>query len=235
MVVNAHREGLLLIPTLRSVQRAAVEATKSGSDVEIVIVLDRSTAATTEVAREFASSAKIVPTEFGDLGLARNAGIAAARGDWVALIDGDDLWGQSWLLRALEAATKDDRKVVWHPQYSVYFENEEHIYEHIDSEDPDFDVNFLLTRNYWTSAAFAKRSAFSETPYLEADRQSMFGYEDWNWNCRTIEAGYLHKIAKGTAHFIRRRNSSMSRSMLSDNAMCIPHTLFRSTRLGSSE
>lgn len=221
----------MLVPTLRSVSRAAARATAAGIDVEVVIVLDRATSTTSDVANEYAPQARVISVNDGDLGLARNAGIAVANGEWIALIDGDDLWGPSWITTAVSAASNDSRNVIWHPQYSVYFDTQEYIYEHVDSESDDFDINFLLFANYWTSAAFAKRSTFIDNPYQHADRKSMFGYEDWNWNCRTIEAGYLHKVAAGSVHFIRRRTQSMSRVMLSGNAMCIPHTLFRSLRM----
>lgn len=221
----------MLVPTLRSVARAAAVASTANIEVEVVIVLDRATKLTTDIAHEFSPRARVISINDGDLGIARNAGIAATAGEWVALVDGDDLWGPSWISAAFNAGSADARKVIWHPQYSVYFETNEHIYEHIDSEDDDFDVNFLLTANYWTSAAFSRRSTFVDCPYYHADRKSMFGYEDWNWNCRTIEAGYIHKVAVGSVHFIRRRERSMSRAMVSSNAMCIPHTLFRSLRM----
>ena len=49
---------------------------------------------------------RVLETSVHDLGLARNIGIAEARGQFVTFLDGDDLWGPSWIRKAHEAATQ---------------------------------------------------------------------------------------------------------------------------------
>lgn len=55
---------------------------------ELIIVCDACTDNTAEIAREYTD--KVIITEFGLDGKARNAGIDAARGHWVLFMDDDD-------------------------------------------------------------------------------------------------------------------------------------------------
>jgi len=78
--------------------------------LEVVVVDDRSTDGTADaVERAFGDTAAGGPGEvrvlrgsFGSAGAARNAGWRAARGEWVAFLDADDLWFDGKLAAAAE-------------------------------------------------------------------------------------------------------------------------------------
>ncbi|MGI5484243.1 glycosyltransferase [Streptomyces lavendofoliae] len=94
-------------PTLPAQLRALAEQTYTGA-VEVLVVDNGSTDRT----REVASAARaLVPglrvVDAGDRpgeGYARNTGIAAARGDFVAFCDADDVAAPGWLAGLVEAA-----------------------------------------------------------------------------------------------------------------------------------
>lgn len=222
-VVNAHSEGLLAQPSIKSLGQARARAEQNGIQVEVVVVLDRPTAVTEEFFSDQAHLQpwlRLVTVNFGDPGLSRNAGVSAAAGDWIAFLDADDLWGANWLVAAHSAAEADARSIVWHPEVNVYFGAEDKILVHVDMESPQFDVAGLAVRNYWTALCFAKRAFLLSVPYPATNLGHQIGYEDWGWNMETIARGALHKVVPGTGHVIRVRAASVVRR--TTEAECLP-------------
>jgi glycosyltransferase involved in cell wall biosynthesis len=79
--------------------------------VEIIVVDDASKDGSVEVASSFGSAVQVVRnTANQGAAVARNAGLDLAQGDWIALLDADDLWSRDKLekqVRALDGATED--------------------------------------------------------------------------------------------------------------------------------
>ena len=76
---------------------------------EVVVVDDGSTDATATVARGY-PGVTLIQRENGGIGAARNTGVAAATGDWLAFLDADDTWPPdrlSALLAEAEACGAD--------------------------------------------------------------------------------------------------------------------------------
>jgi len=231
VVVNAHREGLLLTPTLRSVARARQYACERGIDVEILIVLDSPDAITAEVAESFIRAHgawRGITVDFGDLGASRNAAIASTEAKAISFIDGDDLWSSDWLFLANRLAASEERMVALHPEFNLYFGGENpFVWVHVDMDHPEFNAPNLLFQNFWTSAVLAKREVFSKISYPISNMAEGIGYEDWTWNCNFVSEGGIHKVVPSTTHFVRQKSVSLLTIAKMRDTFPAPHNLFR--------
>src|SRR5919197_55125 len=106
VVVPTHNRARLLSRTLRSI------CAQQSVDFEVVVVDDGSTDDTAAVAAAADTRVKIIcnPRPCG-VSVARNIGITAARGDWIAFCDDDDLWAPDKLAAQLSAA--DEARLGW--------------------------------------------------------------------------------------------------------------------------
>lgn len=99
VVVPSHNRARLLARTLRSI------LTQEMGDLEVIVVDDGSTDDTAAVAAATDSRVRVFRNQVPDgVSAARNRGIAAARGEWIAFCDDDDLWSPAKLARQLAAA-----------------------------------------------------------------------------------------------------------------------------------
>jgi len=232
-IVNLHSEDYILVPTLKSVIEAVHKAEdKHNLQCEIILVLDNPSPLTKQLCISSLSAhpnlnMRLVEVNNKDLSLSRNNGASEALGQYIAFIDGDDLWGIDWLHQAYSAATSQSILTVWHPEVNIVFDAEYHVFHHTDMDDPTFDQEYLRITNYWTALSFASKDLYLRFPYLPNELDKGFGWEDWNWNCQTIFHGVKHKVVKDSCHFLRKK---VSGSLLSEtkSRQCImtPSELF---------
>lgn len=90
--------------------RMALPSALAQEDVEheIVVVDDGSTHGSADRLSQIADSRVRVlrRSESGGMAAARNTGIAAARGEWIAFLDDDDVWSPSKLRTQIDAASR---------------------------------------------------------------------------------------------------------------------------------
>lgn len=230
-VINLHNEGFLAYATVRSALKAIEEA-KQKMDLKsrLLLVLDNPNDVTISMVDNFSKIEyiEIINVDVKDLGLSRNEAVNICDSEYITFLDGDDLWGKDWLWRCYQADKEEKgREIVWHPEANIIFDNDYHIFHHTDMDSNDFVLDYLRISNYWTALSFAKTEAYRKTPFHRNRIKEGFGYEDWNWNCRTIKEGLTHKVALNTCHFIRRKKlGSMLQETNAGNCIVTPHKLF---------
>ena len=73
------------------------------SNIEVIVVDDGSTDKTEEVLADFGSTISVIKQANAGPAIARNRGIAAARGEIIAFLDSDDLWLPTKLARQVQS------------------------------------------------------------------------------------------------------------------------------------
>jgi glycosyltransferase involved in cell wall biosynthesis len=222
-----HREAQYLRPTLRSLEASAVEARASKIAVELIAVFDRPDAGTLEVFRSTPVPGfvqiKTAEVDFGSLGLARNAGIDLADGEFIWTADGDDLVSRNAIVELVRAARRQpQRDVALFMEFYVAFGDDFHVARYFDGE-------FLTAADFaydhpYVSRVFLRRSAFDDLRYRNVSVTSGYAYEDWEFNCRLFAAGFAFMVAPGTVLFYRQRSDSLLKQSNATSARLVPHT-----------
>lgn len=212
IIVNGHREGSLIIPTLKSAAVAKAHAEAQGISCQTIVVLDRPDKQTEiAVAEGVNKDWKVQNIDVGDLGLARNEAVKLANNaKYLAFVDGDDLFSRNWINQAFISAESWQVDAIWHPSTNYIFgKGDTYAFNHRDMDDPEFMMNFIMIQNYHTALSFGRRNIYEQFPYSQNRLKEGWGYEDWSWNALTISNGIRHKIVPNSAHFIRRKRTSL--------------------------
>lgn len=206
-IVNVHNEGILAHRTLKSAARSCAFAQAAGRSTEILVIADRMTDDTAALLRDYWGNVRIVQTDFGEPAQARNAGVSEASGSHIAFLDGDDMISTNWLNAAFNMSQQDE-KYVLHPAMSIFFDLVGRILHHPNQPPGPFHNGAIAFDNFWSALSFAPRATYLKVPYAKTVARSGFGFEDWQFNCEAIAAGYRHRVVKETVHFIRVKGAN---------------------------
>ena len=100
VVIPTYNRARFLVGAVQSVLE------QTFADFELLVVDDGSTDGTRQVLEKFAEKIRYIYQDNSGVSAARNAGISAARGKWVAFLDSDDEWKPDYLARQIEHLAK---------------------------------------------------------------------------------------------------------------------------------
>ena len=83
-------------------------ASQSFQDYELIVVCDKCTDHTPEMMKMHERVDKVIETDYGLDGMARNAGIDAAEGKWLLFMDDDDWFLHEYVFDQLHAAIESE-------------------------------------------------------------------------------------------------------------------------------
>lgn len=202
VIIPVHNRERLVGDTIRSVLT-------QGGDVEIIAVDDGSTDGSLDVLRSFGTAVRVIAQENRGPGAARNAGLEAARGQYIVFLDSDDLW-LPWTLETVRAAIAqhaDATVVLHHPKF---FRTPEELAQ-VQKASHEFQVITplltFLAETEWVSASLitARKDVLRQVGGFNRDR--VFA-EDWDLLMRLGLAHAVEIRAPVTLGFRRHIGSA---------------------------
>lgn len=211
--ITAHREGLVLHRTLRAARRALDTAQQRGLSVRAVVNLDNPDELTERIAREGAAGdarMSVNLTAFEDVALARAFLADAAQSRFIVLLDGDDLFTDTFLADAVEVADRHGRPCAVFADLVFKFGGTVDPMIHRPRstlEDPHTKTG-IFEYNPYVSTCLASREIFRVCRHTP--NEAIYGFEDWHWNTQVIAAGYDFIRVTENAFFYRQKSEEES-------------------------
>lgn len=226
-VVTFHAEGYMGYRTLTSINACRTYAEQRNLKVELVVVLDCADEDTKKVVEKHPAlrpGDQVLTVENHDLGLSRNDGVKAARGQYISIHDGDDYYSENCVYEGVMQCDKEPSSIA-HVGTLIEFETNYCVTRICDIRNDDYTKYDFIKQHPLISESMANRNVYLEHPYLPAGNG--FGYEDWHWNAETIAEGFVHIPIPNTFLFYRRKKQgSMLAQFNSQKSIIRPSKLF---------
>lgn len=213
MIVPAYNAGRFLGATLDSI------LAQQDVSFEVLVVDDCSTDDTAEViARYAAADRRIIPqrteSNSGGPSAPRNVGVRAARADWIAICDSDDLWHPAKLRSQLECAKRTGADVVCTAMGDFRGEHRVEGFPAVPSGTRYVPIRYwqlLMKNRVASSSVLCRRRMIAAAGYFDPDRR-LTAVEDYDLWLRMMEAPTSAKIVRIETPLVayRRRDDSIS-------------------------
>jgi glycosyltransferase involved in cell wall biosynthesis len=184
-VVPAYNATRTLPATIASIRSQSVEV------LEIIVVDDGSKDDTADVAR--AAGARVITQQNAGHAAARNTGIEAARGRYVAFLDADDLWLPDKLARQLDAIGRNPEIRALHTGAARIDDELRLLWTEPcgHSEDQLWDTLYFRNLPALMSTLMVERELLDEVGGFDP---SLVILQDWDIAIRLARRGQLHSI-----------------------------------------
>ncbi len=217
VVVTAYNAERWIEETIRSV------LAQTWRDLELVVVDDGSTDATAQIVKRYGAPVRYLHQENQGQPAARNAGIRAARGRYVAFLDADDLWLPTKLERQM-SLFEDDPDLAWCYTDAFLFDSKTGRTMQTASQanslhEGDILRPLLLANFIASPTPVVRRDVFEEVGYFDqAPAVRGGGGEDWDMWLR-IAARHPIGLVRAPLAKYRLHHTSMTQAMDLDHAL----------------
>lgn len=223
IIVTFHHEGAIAYKTLQNISQLVAPLQQQKISYEILLHIDNGNPETTGYLDRYAQNpnVKIYKNSFGNPSDSRNFCVQHARGRYVAIIDGDDIISDNWVIDGYHILETSESPLVLHTEADITFGNDDpegpRVWVMSDARSDRKDIAYIFTRNRWSAGIILPRDVALKFPYRRA--QNGFGYEDWTFNMDTRYAGILHKVVPKSVKFYRVRKGSTYSLHTSENTI----------------
>jgi glycosyltransferase involved in cell wall biosynthesis len=207
---------------------AAVQSalTQQAADVEVIVVDDGSSDGSADRVAAQCPSARVLRQPNAGVAAARNRGMQAATGEWIAFLDADDIWLPGKLDAQLSALEQQpDAQMAYTAWYVWPSTIPEPSAEDIEAlqragtDHPDTGPTgwiygpLLLDCEVWTSTVIGRRSLFQQIGYFDASLRIGEDYDLW---LRASRVTPILRVPKKLALY-RMHTASITRSAPAQN------------------
>ena len=170
---------------------------------EIIVVDDGSTDQSISLARRYEPRVVCLSQKNQGPSAARNRGIEAASGDWIAFLDADDYWLPSKIEKQIAVIKASPQAGL---VYSGRIELEEGLFRMVEAKPPEWIKDRILFENpLYPNTVLVRRSILLDEPWIGRFDSS----EDWHLFYRLSRACNFAYVKEPLAVY-RRHNASLT-------------------------
>ena len=192
----------------RTLRRALDSAlAQQFDDFEVVVVDDGSTDATPEILACYGDRIRVIRQERGGCSAASNTGCRAARGDFIAWIDADDIWMPNKLARIVALLERDPRCVLVFSNAAKFLESGETLDDFVAPEFAHAPTLDEMLTHLWpiiSTTAVVRRSALEQIGYFFVQPRFYHSCSDIYAWLRLRELGHFHYVPENLARYSAR-------------------------------
>lgn len=196
VVIPCYNHGEFLPAAVESVQK------NSYGNHEVIVVNDGSTdPETIQILENLGTDVIVINQQNSGLSAARNAGVSHSQGEYVVVLDADDMIKESFIEKSVKAL-EENPDVGFVYTYVEYFGATTGIWK-----TPKFDANLLLVSNLCVATAMYRRVCFDEVGGYSTDM--VYGFEDWDFWIYIVERGWAGLCIEEPLFLYRQHHQSM--------------------------
>lgn len=189
VIIPTHNRGNRLHKSIESVLNQTYR------EIEIIVVSDGSTDNTEEVVKNYQKKYNFIEliSVFPNKGAnnARNEGIKASKGDFIAFLDDDDEWLPTKLEKQMEVFMSNEAIGLVYSEINVIYAKENVKYRAFGGDTGDLSREILLNNVVGsTSSVTVKKEILSKSGYFDVELPAAQDYDLWIRICQLTEVGY---------------------------------------------